>query len=258
MRRRRAEGALPLRPNAADPVARGLQDLHRRRGRSAGAQRRLSGHRTGRIRGADGALGLRQDNVDEHARVPRPPDRGQLLVGGRGGGEDVGRRAGPLAEPEDRLRVSELQFARPDDGPGERGIAALVRPAGPRPATPSAGLAIAAQSGAGIADGPQAVATFRRPTTAGSHRPRAGEQTAYPVGRRAHGKHRLAHQPRGDGLVSAAQRGRRDHDCSGDARSGRGEARALHGRLARRADHLRFDGFCATAAVLHQPEDESP
>ena len=55
---------------------------------------------------------------------------------------------------------------------------------------------------------------------------RAGEQTAYPVGRRAHGKHRLAHQPRGDGLVSAAQRGRRDHDCSGDARSGRGEARA--------------------------------
>ncbi len=41
------------------------------------------------------------------------------------------------------------------------------------------------------------------------------------LGRRAHRKHRLAHQPGGDGPVPATQRGRRDHDHPGDARSGR-------------------------------------
>ena len=51
---------------------------------------------------------------------------------------------------------------------------------------------------------------------------------------------RLAHQPGGDGPVSATQPGRRHHDHRGHARSGRGAARPPDDRAARRA------GRCAT------------
>ena len=49
----------------------------------------------GRNGRADGRIGLRQDDADEHPRLPRPADLGPLLARRPGHVGRLGRRSGP-------------------------------------------------------------------------------------------------------------------------------------------------------------------
>ena len=112
--------------DAIDSVARHPQNLHARRSRGQCACERFARHRSRRVRRADGPVGLRKNDADEHARLSRPPHQRQLPARRRRGRGDVGRAARRLAESEDRFRLPELQSAFADQRLGERGIAAAL------------------------------------------------------------------------------------------------------------------------------------
>ena len=71
-----------------------------------------------------GASRLGQDHADEPPRLPRPPDRRRVLARRRGGLAALDRPARPRPQPQDRLRLPELQPAAAHQRPGERDDAA--------------------------------------------------------------------------------------------------------------------------------------
>ncbi len=174
--------------HATDFPPRNPQNVHAGRGRSPCPARRFVGYRPRRVRGPDGALGLGKDHAHEYSRLPRSPDQRQLPARRRRGHGDVGRPAGPPAESQDRLRVSEFQPSGPHHGRGKRGTAdALRRRPACRPATPTREK-LAGKSGTGIAGRPPALATLRRAAATGGHRPGAGQssrRSSWPTSRRA-------------------------------------------------------------------------
>ena len=90
---------------------------------------------------ADGGVGLGQDDADQPARLPRPPDR---RAGYGSTAEDVTRLSEAeralAAEPQDRLRLPELQPAAPADGARERDDAVSpTRRTSPRSASAATG-----------------------------------------------------------------------------------------------------------------------
>ena len=72
-----------------------------------------------------GHLGIGQDHAHEHSGVPRPAHFRGITGWMARMWWPVGRRAGPAPEPEDRLRLPELQSAAADQRPGKRHDAAV-------------------------------------------------------------------------------------------------------------------------------------
>ena len=100
---------------------------------------------------------------------------------------------GQAAEPQDRLRLPELQPLGPHQCPGKRGTAAAVCAASP--AGSDAGWRPNCCAGRpGRPHGPPSRSALGRAAAAGGHRPGAGQPTGHPHGRRADRKPRLAHQ----------------------------------------------------------------
>ena len=105
------------------------------------------------------------------------PTSGRILAQRRGGVPPLGRRAGPGAQPRDRVRVPDLQPAASGDGAPQRGAAAGLRRRR-RPGAAGAGAAGARPGRPGRPDAPPAQRALRRPAPAGGDRPRAGEPAA--------------------------------------------------------------------------------
>ena len=92
------------------------EDLPARRAPGPRPARRQPRHRGRRVRGGHGAVRLRQVDLHEPPRLPghaRRPAR--YLPRRRGRGGAVARRAGAHPQPEDRLRLPDLQPAAADD-----------------------------------------------------------------------------------------------------------------------------------------------
>ena len=212
-----------------------LEDIHkvyaRGRDRGARAQGGLALDRARRDGRADGGLGLGEDDADQPAGVPRPPD---LAAGYWLDGEDVTR----LSEPErawlrsrrigfvfqnfnllPRLTALEnvmMPFAYGAHEPSERDVPR------PRPGAARAGRP-------GRPARPRACAALGRRAAAGRDRPGADQPLLAPDRRRAHRQPRLEDR-RGDPrpLPAAQPRGRPD-DRPGHPRP--------VGRRARRPHH---------------------
>ena len=78
----------------------------------------------GRFSGADGTVGLRQDDAAESAGRPRHPDRRLDRGGRRSHRQAVGRQAVAVARPPHRLRLPALQPAAGADRRAQRRAAA--------------------------------------------------------------------------------------------------------------------------------------
>src|SRR5690606_13345640 len=179
-----------------------------------------------------GAVRLGQVDADEHARLPRHPDRRYVslrrdrrLHARRG-------RAGDAAPGQDRLRVPGLQPAATDDRAGERRHAHGLR----RGAVGGAGRACPRGAGVGGPGQPRvapAQRTFRRPAAARGDRAGADQPPASAAGRRAHRRARQPHGRGDPGAVQAAARGR-PHGGADHPRRGGRRARRPHLRHARR------------------------
>ena len=163
-----------------------------------------------RVRGHHGAVRLGQVDLDEPHRVSRHAEQGHLPPERPGGQPDGRRRTGADPERGDRVRVPDVQPARPSDGAPQRRAAAglrgcefLVRPSGRRrPST----------RWSSNPHGPPAQRALGRPAPAGRDRARAGDKPSHPPGRRADGQPRLDDQRGDHGPVRSAPPGRQ-HDC---------------------------------------------
>ncbi|CAA9433004.1 MAG: ABC-type antimicrobial peptide transport system, ATPase component, partial [uncultured Phycisphaerae bacterium] len=218
------------------------QDLPRRRDRRARAQGHLAGRGPRRARGADGGERVGQEHADEHPRVPRPPDQRRVLARRAGDQRHVQGPARDGPQPQDRLRVPELQPARPHDRARQRRDAAglhdrRLRARGQAPRGRAARARRPRRP-----DGPPPVAALRRPAAARRDRPGADQPPAAAVRRRAHRQPRQPHE-RGDPPdVQGAQRAGGDHDHPRDPRRPRsrhGQAVDPHQGRADRVRHLR-------------------
>ena len=161
------------------------------------------------------------------------PTARRVLAQRPGGLADLGRRAGPRAEPGDRLRVPDLQPAAARHRAAQRRAAAGLRR---RPGGASAERRAAAALDAGRpggSHGPPPERALRRPAAARGDRPRAGERAVDSAGGRADRQPRQRHQ-RGDhaGVRRPARRGPDRHH--GDARARHRRARRARGGAARR------------------------
>ena len=115
------------------------------------------------------------------------PHRRHFLFSGRGRRQTDCRPTHLAAPPLPGLRVSGLQPAQPDLGPGKCGTApGLSRPCG-RPAA-SAGTYRLGGRGADRLGEPHAGGTFRRAATTRGHCPGAGDGSQGHPGRRTHGQ----------------------------------------------------------------------
>ncbi len=97
------------RHDAADRPARRHQDLPQRRPRSRSAARHRPRDQPRRAGRDHGRVGLGQEHADEHPRLPRPADRGQLSLHGPRRVDARPRSARRAAPRIVRLRVPELQ-----------------------------------------------------------------------------------------------------------------------------------------------------
>ena len=136
--------------------------------------------------------------------MPRHPDVGRILPRRRGRAHDGQEPAGDAPQPQNRLRLPELQPAAQDDGHRERRAAAHVQPhVFGRRALPPFGRG-AAGSGARRPAAPPQQSDVGRPDAARGHRPGAGQQPGGHPRRRGDGQPRHAHQLRGAGALPAA------------------------------------------------------
>ena len=133
----RSRGSASRDDRASHPAG-GPQALLRARGRHrARPARGEPGHRGRLLHRRGRRLGLRQVDPDEHPRPSRPPDLRQLLPGGPGRLGIRPRPPGGASEPQDRLRLPELQPAPPHHRARERGAAAPLQR--PRASAPPSG-----------------------------------------------------------------------------------------------------------------------
>ena len=215
------------------------QDLSPGRGRRAGAQGHLADHRARRNGRADGRVGFRQDDADEHPRLPRPPQLRRVLAR-RPGDEPVhAQPAGPGAHGQTGLRLPKLQSAAADQraAAGDHAFGLLPAAAGRRRGHPPCPRAAGSRR-PGRPHRPRAFADVRRPAAAGGHRPVAGQSSGLAAGRRADGQPRFAHQRGNPADVPATQR-RGDHRDSRHARSQGGHLRPPHDPPGRRPGRRR-------------------
>src|SRR5205085_12051066 len=112
--------------NPPHPTPRCRQDLLSRRSRSQRSPWRVARHRSRRVRRALRPVGFRQIDFDEHARLPRSADVGELSARQPRNRHALRQRAGSGSQSANWLRVSELQSAGSHQCAGERGVAALV------------------------------------------------------------------------------------------------------------------------------------
>ena len=103
------------------------------------------------------------------------PTGGEYWLNGAGGVPALRRRAGPGAQPGDRVRVPDLQPAAPRHRAAQRGAAAGLRRASARGSAASARGAALERVGLARPDGPPPQRALGRPAPAGRDRPRAGE-----------------------------------------------------------------------------------
>ena len=103
------------------------------------------------------------------------PTGGRVLAQRAGGLPAHRRRAGPGAQPGDRVRVPDLQPAAPGHRAAQRGAAAGLRRRAARASAASARRAALERVGLARPDGPPAQRALGRPAPAGRHRPGAGE-----------------------------------------------------------------------------------
>ena len=90
------------------------EDLHARQPGDRGARRRHAAGAGGRVPGADGPVGLRQDDAAQPDRRPRPADVGTGWSWPEPTSAQLSRRrAGQVAQPQRRLHLPVLQ---PDPG----------------------------------------------------------------------------------------------------------------------------------------------
>ena len=169
--------------------------------------------------GADGGLGLGQDHADEHPRLPRPPQLGQVLARRRGDEPADARTSGRWCGPRSSASSSRASTC----WPRTTALQNVIMPLDYAPHRPSAAEARqladdpAGPRGTGRPDRSRALADVRRPAAARGHRPVAGQPPRAGAGRRADRQPRLAHQRGNPADVPAAQR-RGDHRHPGDAR----------------------------------------
>src|SRR4051794_6936338 len=221
-RERRRTGTGAGAAHRRDPrLAKGLPP------RSAGAgraRRDRSGHPGGIVRGADGPLGIGEDDAPQLDRRHRHADERLGACGGRRHRADERDPARLVAIADGGIHLPVLQFdAGPDRG-GERGVA--PSPHGPR----TEGAHASRRRGFAPCrpfrpDGPHAAPAFRRAAAAGRHRPghrggsedhRRGRAHRRPRPQERRGRARAPHH-----LERDAGKNHRD----GDARSPRRRAR---------------------------------
>ena len=175
----------------------GLEDLPDGRGRGACAAQRRRRDRPRRDGGGDGLVRVREIHAAEHRRHAGSPDQRHVHPGrsGRLGAERPG--AGPVPQPEHRLRVPAVQPAAPVHRPGQRRAAhALRRHLQRRAAAP--GDAGPGTGGAGRPHAPPAQRTVGRAAAARVHRPGPRAEPGAVAGGRAdrrpgHRDHRADH-----------------------------------------------------------------
>ena len=112
--------------NGRAPVirtVRAAQAVHDRGGGDDRLGQREPRNRRRRICRHYGAVGLRQVNAAQFARLARQPDRGGILAAGRGGSDLLGAPAGKSAQGDPRLCLSVVQSDQRIDRPRERRVA---------------------------------------------------------------------------------------------------------------------------------------
>ena len=217
-------------PATRDRRPRRLEDLRARHHRGPRAARRHAADRARRLRGDHGQLRERQEHADEHPRLPGPADQRPLPDRRRRHPRHGrGRPRGP-AQPQDRVRLPELQPGRPHERARERRTTAGLRrrrPSRPPPSRPAG----ARRGRDGEAASPPAVRALGRPAAARRGRACARHQPDDDPRRRAHRQPRLALDRGGPADLRRPQRrrphGRDDH------------ARARRGRAGQARDHAR-------------------
>ena len=204
--------------------------------RGARAGRRLAAHRPRRVRGHHGQLGERQEHAHAHPRLPRRPDRRALPARRRRRPRHPRGRPRRSAQPQDRLRLSELQPGGAHDRAGQRRAApGLRRPRAPR--APRRARRRARRGGHGRPPAPSPLRALRRPAAA--RRGRAGDRhrPRHRARRRADRQPRLA-LDRGDPRDLLAPECRGAHGHPDHTRGRRRGARAARRAPERRAGAL--------------------
>ena len=192
----RGGGAPPADRDARHPQ----KLLHRQTQRAGDPARHRPESVGGRVRRHRGRVGFRQIDADEHHRRAGQTHRRRIYAG-RGGHPQGGRqRTGRHPQPQDRVRVPDLQPHRPPERAEERGAAhALRRRTRRRAHPPRQGLA--GPRGHGRTHPAPAQRTFRRAETARGHCPRHGQRTGADPGRRTYRRAGQRDQPHRHGPV---------------------------------------------------------
>ena len=188
----------------------------------------------GRVRRGHGRVGLGQEHVHEHRRVPRPADLRPLLprrgrrVRARSG------RSGRDPQRQDRVRLPVLQPASAHLRARERRAAADLLERQPRGEGPRGeGAPLSGGRGPGGTGGPSTEPALGRAAAAGGDRPRADQRPEADAGRRADRQPRHEDVRGSHGRLPEAER--RGEDGRGDhARDRHRRVRAAGRRLPRR------------------------
>ena len=221
---------------AADPDGGRHQDLRRGRARGAGAARRRPRDR-GRPDGRDHRpLGLGQVDADAHPGLPRRAERGALPARGPRRLVALGVPARRDPQPEDRLRVPDLQPAREGVAAAQRRAAAALRRAVGLGAQGARARSARARGPARAREAP-AGGALGRPAPARGDRARDRQPALADPRRRADRQPRHEDRPRDPrDLRRDARQGRDDRDRH-PRPAHRGALRAR--RLDRRRPHRR-------------------
>src|SRR5207302_416377 len=199
--------------------------------------RRLARHPGGRALGDHRGVGLRQVNVHEPDRLPRPADARHLSPARRRRLHALRQRARRDPQPPDRLRLPELQPARAVDGARERGPPHDLRQRALRRAAPARARAARGCRSA-RPRAAHAEPALRRAAAARRDRARPRERALAAPRRRADRQPRHALEHRDHGALPAAAPGTAPHDRRGHARTPHRRLHRAHRQLPRRADRL--------------------
>ncbi len=204
------------------------EDVSTGHGRRPGAPRHFPHHRSWRDGGADGRVGLGQDDAHEHSRLPGPADLRPLLARWAGDERFNVQRAGRGADGETGVRLPELQLVAADHGHAERAHAIVLCPAPHgRRGSAAAGREPAGTRRACRTLRSRTVADVGRPAAAGGRRPLFDQSSRLAPGRRADGKPRFEDE-RGNPADVPATQCRGHHGSAGDARREGGGLRPSH------------------------------